>query len=83
MGKVIDITERLKNPEEEIKRMIQQLNEVLADTSMDAEINRAKQLIQEIEVELEKEKKHDFVIGLVVVGIIVVACTGIAAMLKS
>ena len=83
MGKVIDITERLKKPEELIDTMIQQLNEVLADTSIEDHVNRTKQLIQEMEEDLEKEKKRDLVISLVVVGVIIIAFTGIAAVLKS
>lgn len=82
MGNVIDITERLVNGQNDIldtilQKSCEEFNE--NHIEFDKTKKQIDNLVRDMEKDLKKERKRDMVVGLVLTGIAVIICFGIAA----
>lgn len=87
MGKLIDITAKLQEKQEDLLSKVDSILEKSFEQAFDerqVEYDKAKEkidnLVRDLEEDLIKDKKRDLIVGLTLTGIAVIICFGVAAL---
>ena len=87
MGKLIDMTAKLQEKQEHLLKNIDSILEESYDQAFNerqVEYDKAKgkidKLVRDLEKDMKKDAKRDLVVGLVLSGIVVVICFGVAGL---